>query len=261
MKPKPRERREPSASRRSGLRTRLAFAMSSCAAFSLSFLRFTPLTSSRSSWDRCLTTSARSFEASTLVGRFRMLSRIGWMTKFGLLIRNFLSFLEAFRCSCSDFDSCPHFSEFSLISPIVKRYFHLAFSARAWPFGGFFSAVASFASVGVTAGFSTSLRPFRLRPKPSTAGSSRLSLFRTTAESSLSFLSAWASSAKAAEALSTSANLTKAEPLCALPPLLWSATSFTLRTLPYFRSKVFKSSSLASKGTLRTKIVFLSSTS
>mmetsp|Transcript_17562 Transcript_17562/g.47717 ORF Transcript_17562/g.47717 Transcript_17562/m.47717 type:complete len:372 (+) Transcript_17562:281-1396(+) len=260
MKPKPRERRTPPVSRRSGLRTRLALEINFCTIFCRSFFFSTSLISSMPSLHRCLTTSSRNLGTSKPVGKFLMLNRIGWMTKFALLIRHLRSFFEALRWSCSDLDRRSHFSEFSLMSPMVRRYFHLAFSSIATPFFGFFSAESSVASVGVTADLSTNLRPFKLMPKPSTAGNSRRSLLRTTAESSLSFLSAWASSCRAASAPSTSANFTKAEPLWPFSPF-GSGTNFTLATFPNLRRTSLKSSPVASKGTLRTKTVRFSSTS
>mmetsp|Transcript_104487 Transcript_104487/g.312010 ORF Transcript_104487/g.312010 Transcript_104487/m.312010 type:complete len:318 (-) Transcript_104487:402-1355(-) len=234
--------------------------MSFCTAICLSFLRTLSLAASTPSSHKCLTMAPRSFVTSTDVGRFRMLNRIGWITKFALPMRHFRSFAEAFRCNCSDLESLSHFSEFSLMSPMVRRYFHLAFSCDATPFFGFFSCVNSVASFVETAGLSTSRRPLRLMPNPSTAGNSRLSLLRTTAESSLSFFSASASTARAAAAPSASTNFTKAEPLWLFSPF-GSATSFTVATLPNFCSASFRSSAVASNGTFRTKTVRFSSRS
>mmetsp|Transcript_35744 Transcript_35744/g.106134 ORF Transcript_35744/g.106134 Transcript_35744/m.106134 type:complete len:274 (-) Transcript_35744:291-1112(-) len=230
-KPKPRDRFAPSAVRRSASRTRLTLAMSACAAFNLSFLALslTPSFSAFSpcTWQRCLTTASRSFTTSTLVGRLRMLSRRGSMVKLGLFTRHFRSLTDAWRCRCSDRESSCQASLLSLTSPMCRRCIHCLRSSRAVPFLALSRSLAiSSTCPGVTADFSTTRRPLRLMPKPSTAGSSRWSSFRAMAESSLSFLSASASQVSAASAPAASTKRTKAEPRWAFWPV-WSLTILT----------------------------------
>mmetsp|Transcript_54228 Transcript_54228/g.156701 ORF Transcript_54228/g.156701 Transcript_54228/m.156701 type:complete len:476 (+) Transcript_54228:279-1706(+) len=255
MKPKPRERLSLSAVRRSLSRTKLALTMDFSAFRFASFFLIAVFSSCMARSVRCATTTSRSFEAFTNVGRLRTLRRSGSMAKFGLFARNLRSFRDARRCRRSEAESSCHASLLSEMLPTCRRCIHCFRSAFAEPF--LFcsrSCNASATSRGGNAFFTTRRRPFRLMPKPSTAGNSRRSVFLTTAASSFSFRSAFASAASASSTPAVSKNWTKAEPRCGFSPL-GSLTNFTNRTAPNFRNTSLRSASSASKGTFRTKML------
>mmetsp|Transcript_14895 Transcript_14895/g.37491 ORF Transcript_14895/g.37491 Transcript_14895/m.37491 type:complete len:211 (-) Transcript_14895:843-1475(-) len=204
--------------------------------------------------------ASRSCCAPTDGGKLRKLNRSGSSVKFGLLIRNFLSFAPAWRCRCSEVDNFCHSSVPSLISPTCNKCAHCLFSNFFVSLLGLRSSMISLTWSGATAGLTTKRRPFKLIPKPSTTGNSRRSDFFVTADNSFNFRSASASADSAALAPSTSQNFTKAVPRCLFSPE-GSLTSFTDLTLPNFMNVVRRSWSSASNGTLRMNKVMPSSTS